>query len=95
MLLKSGDLLRAGCGFQGDVSAEILEKVAEIAREYGNGTVHIATRQGFEIPGIPFELIPKINETKNYSPSLMHRTLTSLCGAEDILLRAHEMSLHV
>ena len=46
----------------GHLNAEILEKVADIARKYGNGTVHITSRQGFEIPGIPFELIPKINE---------------------------------
>lgn len=46
----------------GHLNAEILEKVAKIAREYGNGTVHITSRQGFEIPGIPYELIPKINE---------------------------------
>lgn len=38
---------------------EILQKVAE---EYGNGTVHITTRQGFEIPGIDMRNIPKINE---------------------------------
>jgi sulfite reductase, subunit C len=37
----------------------ILQKVAE---EYGNGTVHITTRQGFEIPGIDMRNIPKINE---------------------------------
>ncbi|APM38321.1 sulfite reductase subunit C [Clostridium kluyveri] len=38
---------------------EILQKVAE---EYGNGTVHITIRQGFEIPGIDMKDIPKINE---------------------------------
>jgi sulfite reductase, subunit C len=37
----------------------ILQKIAE---EYGNGTVHMTTRQGFEIPGIDMRNIPKINE---------------------------------
>ncbi len=37
----------------------ILQKVAE---EFGNGTVHITTRQGFEIPGIDMKHIPEINE---------------------------------
>lgn len=37
----------------------ILQKVAE---EYGDGTVHITTRQGFELPGIDMKNIPKINE---------------------------------
>lgn len=36
-----------------------LQKIAEI---YGNGTVHITSRQGFEIPGIRFEDMPKVNE---------------------------------
>ncbi|AWI04034.1 sulfite reductase subunit C [Clostridium drakei] len=38
---------------------EILQKIAE---EYGDGTVHITIRQGFEIPGIDMRNIPKINE---------------------------------
>lgn len=37
---------------------ELMKKVAEI---YGNGTVHLTTRQGFEIPGIPFEKMAEIN----------------------------------
>lgn len=37
----------------------ILQKVAE---EFGNGTVHITTRQGFEIPGIDMKYIPEINK---------------------------------
>ena len=38
---------------------EILQKVAE---QYGNGTVHITIRQGFEIPGIDMANIPEINK---------------------------------
>ncbi len=36
--------------------------IQKIAQEYGNGTVHITVRQGFEIPGIGFEDMPKVNE---------------------------------
>lgn len=36
--------------------------IHEIADKYGNGTVHLTTRQGFEIPGIDYELMPEINK---------------------------------
>lgn len=45
----------------GHLKAEYLGKIQEIAETYGNGTVHITSRQGFEIPGIPFEKIPQVN----------------------------------
>lgn len=38
---------------------EILQKVAE---QYGDGTVHITIRQGFEIPGIDMKHIPEVNK---------------------------------
>lgn len=46
----------------GDLKAEHLACVQAIAQKYGNGTVHITTRQGFEIPGIRYEDMPKVNE---------------------------------
>lgn len=46
----------------GYLKAEYLEKIQEIAQLYGNGSVHLTTRQGFEIPGIKFEDIDKVNE---------------------------------
>ncbi|KRQ86753.1 Anaerobic sulfite reductase subunit C [Caloramator mitchellensis] len=46
----------------GHMEANLLAIVQEIAQRYGNGTVHITTRQGFEIPGIDMKNIPKINE---------------------------------
>ncbi|MDL2238335.1 sulfite reductase subunit C [Christensenellaceae bacterium OttesenSCG-928-K19] len=46
----------------GHMNAELLAAVTKIAKEYGNGTVHITSRQGFEIPDIPFGDIPKVNE---------------------------------
>jgi len=45
----------------GHLDAVYLGQIQEIAETYGNGTVHITSRQGFEIPGIPFEKMPEVN----------------------------------
>jgi anaerobic sulfite reductase subunit C len=45
----------------GHLEARHLSLIQHIADTYGNGTVHITTRQGFEIPGIPYEMIPEVN----------------------------------
>ena len=46
----------------GLIKAEYLGLIQEIATKYGDGTVHITTRQGFEILGIDMNDIPKVNE---------------------------------
>ncbi len=46
----------------GLITADLLGKVQEIANKYGNGQVHLTTRQGFEILGIKMEDIDKVNE---------------------------------
>lgn len=46
----------------GYLKAEILGKIQEIAEKYGNGIVHLTSRQGFEIEGIHFEDMDKVNE---------------------------------
>lgn len=46
----------------GHMEAKYLSMIQEIAETYGNGTVHITNRQGFEVPGIRFEDIPKVNK---------------------------------
>lgn len=46
----------------GHLDAEILGMVQEIAEKYGNGKVHITSRQGFEILGIKFENIDDVNK---------------------------------
>lgn len=46
----------------GYLNAEVLGMVQEIAQEYGNGYVHLTTRQGFEIEGIRLEDMDAINE---------------------------------
>lgn len=45
----------------GFLKAEYLGLIQEIADKYGDGTVHITTRQGFEILGIDMKDIPKVN----------------------------------
>jgi anaerobic sulfite reductase subunit C len=37
------------------------ELIRQIAESYGNSTVHLTTRQGFEIPGIRWEHMPAVN----------------------------------
>ncbi|WP_230399392.1 sulfite reductase subunit C [Novisyntrophococcus fermenticellae] len=46
----------------GHLEAKYLGKIQEIAETYGNGTIHITSRQGFEIPGIPYEKMPEVNQ---------------------------------
>lgn len=46
----------------GHCNADVLEQVAKIAKTYGNGTVHLTTRQGFEIEGIRMEDMEAVNE---------------------------------
>ena len=46
----------------GALEAKYLSLIQEIADEYGDGTIHITIRQGFEVPGIPFEKIDEINK---------------------------------
>jgi anaerobic sulfite reductase subunit C len=45
----------------GHLPVKILSIVQEIANNYGNGTVHLTNRQGFEIPGIAFDKMEEIN----------------------------------
>jgi len=45
----------------GKMDAKYLSMIQEIAEKYGDGTVNITTRQGFEVPGIRFENIDKVN----------------------------------
>ncbi len=45
----------------GQLDAHFLPIIKEIADKYGNGTIHLTTRQGIEIPGIDFANISKVN----------------------------------
>jgi anaerobic sulfite reductase subunit C len=44
----------------GHLEAKHLDVIKEVAERYGNGTIHITTRQAFAIPGIPAEKIPEV-----------------------------------
>ena len=46
----------------GACNAKVLMEVAQIAQEFGNGQVHLTTRQGFEIEGISLKDMDKVNE---------------------------------
>lgn len=46
----------------GHMEAKYFPILQEVAEKYGNGTVHITIRQGFEIPGIDMKYIKEINE---------------------------------
>lgn len=39
----------------GHLDAKYLGEIQKIAETYGNGTVHITSRQGFEIPAFPLK----------------------------------------
>lgn len=45
----------------GHMNVKYLSTIQEIAEKYGNGTLHMTSRQGFEIPGIRFEDMPQVN----------------------------------
>lgn len=46
----------------GNLDVKYLPVLQEIAEVYGNGTVHITNRQGFEIPGIDFSDMQEVNK---------------------------------
>ena len=43
----------------GHLDAKYLSMIQEIAETYGDGSVHMTVRQGFEIPGIRYEDMDK------------------------------------
>ncbi|MDO5100795.1 MAG: sulfite reductase subunit C [Eubacteriales bacterium] len=45
----------------GLVDPDSLQVVAKVSQQYGNGQIHITTRQGFEILGIAVEDMPAVN----------------------------------
>lgn len=45
----------------GHLETQYFDLIRQIADDYGNGSVHITARQGFEIPDIPWEKRPEVN----------------------------------
>lgn len=46
----------------GHLKAQYLIKIQEIADKFGDGTLHITTRQGFELPGIDMKDVEEVNK---------------------------------
>ncbi|GHT32109.1 NAD(P)/FAD-dependent oxidoreductase [Planctomycetales bacterium] len=46
----------------GNVSADTLSNAAVFAKRYGDGMVHLTTRQSFEIPHVPYEKLDAIRK---------------------------------
>jgi dissimilatory sulfite reductase (desulfoviridin) alpha/beta subunit len=49
----------------GQINANQLQKVSEIAEKYGHGYIHLTSRQGIEIPFIDFKYINSVKEELN------------------------------
>jgi anaerobic sulfite reductase subunit C len=67
----------------GHMEARYLEAIQELAEQFGNGTVHLTTRQGYEIPGIKLADLDRIKE---YMAEM-------ICGIEresGVILERHE-----
>jgi len=45
----------------GHLGSEEMRIIADIAEKFGDGSLHITIRQGFEIPSIPFERMSEVN----------------------------------
>lgn len=45
----------------GHLDVKYLDIIKEVAEKFGNGSVHITTRQGFEVPGIPMDKMAEVN----------------------------------
>lgn len=45
----------------GHLEAQYMTLIQSIATQYGNGSIHLTTRQGFEIPDISYEHMSEIN----------------------------------
>jgi anaerobic sulfite reductase subunit C len=58
------------------LDARYLSVVQELAERFGNGTVHLTTRQGYEIPGIKLALL---DEVKQYMSDMI-AGIESSCG---------------
>lgn len=46
----------------GHIEARHLEIIKQLAEKFGNGTVHLTTRQGYEIPGVKLSELDKIKK---------------------------------
>ncbi len=73
----------------GHLDARYLSMIQDIAERYGNGSVHMTVRQGFEIPGIRYEDMDKVNEL--LQPIIEGIGITSRREERDTPLQAPEI----
>ncbi len=53
----------------GDLDARHLDTIKKLAEKFGNGTVHLSIRQGFEIPGVK---LSQLAEIKKYMADMIY-----------------------
>jgi len=46
----------------GEISGDLIKQVSDIANKFGDGRIHLTTRQGFEILGIDWEDMDEVNK---------------------------------
>ncbi|PJE79985.1 Anaerobic sulfite reductase subunit C [invertebrate metagenome] len=63
----------------GVMPAHLLDIARDVAQKYGNGTIHLTTRQKLAIPGIRYENVDKAN--KMIAPFIQEMTIDT-CGIE-------------
>lgn len=68
----------------GHLEAKYLDMIKELADKFGNGTVHLTTRQGFEIPGIK---LSGIEDVRDYMADMIYE----IEKASDVLLEEPKM----
>ena len=76
----------------GCCNADVMQQVVDIARKYGNGQIHVTTRQGFEIEGIHMEDMDKVNEMLQPIIDNLQINLRQVPGIQH---QEPEMSVHV
>ncbi|MBW7991833.1 MAG: sulfite reductase subunit C [Planctomycetes bacterium] len=60
----------------GHLEAKYLKVIQGLAEKFGNGTVHLTTRQGYEIPGIK---LAQLKEVRSYMAGMIAE-IESSCG---------------
>ena len=76
----------------GCCNADVMQQVVDIARKYGNGQIHVTTRQGFEIEGIHMEDMDKVNEMLQPIIDNLQIKMRQVPGIQH---QEPEMSVHV
>ena len=54
----------------GCCNADVMQQIVDIARKYGNGQIHVTTRQGFEIEGIHMEDMKQVPGIRHQEPEM-------------------------